>query len=350
VDVLLHISCTGLTREKIAHVLNMAKSSGIQNILALRGDPPKGKRCWDVNDVSGGECDRAIDLVKLIRELHGDYFSIGVAGHPEGHPSSVREKSGRVQEMMHLKEKMDAGADFIITQFFFDVSVFLEYVTTCRKTGIDAPIIPGIMPIQSYSSLVKMTEFCGISVPKSVHDRLCSIQHDDEAVKKVGCEIATEMCQTILSASQDGANNGLDLEVDGFHYYTLNLERSTTRILIDLGAADAQSFSRSASPTFLFAVDGEHQHQQPGAKQDRKERSESIFEHVTSSTSLRVLPWKPSTMENRSKEAVRPINWSNRPHSYVMRTDDWDEVRYIQVYKAGYFSCTTFTSQIIWTP
>jgi methylenetetrahydrofolate reductase (NADPH) len=319
VDVLLHISCTGLTREKIAQVLQMAKSSGIRNILALRGDPPRGKRSWNVNDVSGGECDRAIDLVKLIREIHGEYFCIGVAGHPEGHPSSMAGEEGREVELRHLKEKMDAGADFIITQFFYDVHVFMEYVMQCRKVDINAPILPGIMPIQSYSSLIKMTQFCGISVPESVHERLHCIQHDDEAVKKVGCEIATEMCQTILSNSQE-----IGSDVDGFHFYTLNLERSTTRILIELDAVDTQTFSRSASPTFLNAEDGEQQ-QPENMKQPRSEIGDSISEKVTSTR--RLLPWKPSTMENRSKEAVRPINWSNRPHSYVMRTDDWDEVR-----------------------
>ena len=307
----------------------MAKRSGIHNILALRGDPPRGKRRWDVNDVSGGECDRAIDLVKLIRELHGDYFCVGVAGHPEGHPSSLGGEAGREEEMRHLKEKMDAGADFIITQFFYDVDVFLEYVSRCRTAGIDAPIIPGIMPIQSYSSLMKMTQFCDISVPKQIQERLRDIQHDDEAVKKVGCEIATEMCQTILNSSTH-AIDGLDLLVDGFHFYTLNLERSATQILVDLNVINTQSFSRSASPSFLYSNDNEKQQQSNVLEQLKRERGGSISEKITSTR--RQLPWKPSAMENRSKEAVRPINWSNRPHSYVMRTDDWDEVR-----------CTCFT-------
>jgi len=302
----------------------MAKSSGIRNILALRGDPPRGKRSWNVGDVSGGECDRAIDLVKLIRELHGDYFCVGVAGHPEGHPSSKEGDTGRDEEMKHLRDKMDAGADFIITQFFYNVDVFLEYVIRCRKAGIDAPIIPGIMPIQSHSNLMKMTSFCGISVPNSVHKRLDEIKHNDEAVKTVGCEIATEMCQTILAKSQQNNADGLDLHVDGFHFYTLNLERSTTKILVGLDAADAQTFTRSGStsPTFLYP-DGEQQSQPERKLNGRKERGASISEKVA--PARRQLPWKPSTMENRSKEAVRPINWSNRPHSYLMRTDDWDE-------------------------
>lgn len=316
VDVLLHLSCTGLSREQIANVLSMAKSSGVHNILALRGDPPRGKRAWNVGDVSGGECERAIDLVKLIRKLHGSYFCIGVAGHPEGHPSSPNTEQGREDEMRHLKEKMDTGADFIITQFFYDVEIFLEYVRRCRNAGITAPIIPGIMPIQSYSSLMKMTSFCGISVPSDVQSRLEKIQDDDEAVKKAGCEIATEMCQSILCGNKEAG-------ALGFHFYTLNLERSTTQILVGLDARDDRVASRSTSPAFIY-LGGDLQ-QSTTDSYPRRERGESITEKVTSKR--RLLPWKPSTMENRSKEAVRPINWSNRPHSYVMRTDDWDEVR-----------------------
>ena len=339
VDVLLHLSCTGLTREQIAHVLNMAKSSGVRNILALRGDPPQGKRTWLEGDISGGECDRAIDLVKLIRKLHGDYFGIGVAGHPEGHPSSAKGEDGNIIEMQHLKDKLDAGADFIITQFFYDVNVFLDYVQRCRKSSIACPIIPGIMPIQSYSSLLKMTQFCGISVPSSVLERLRSVRHDDEAVKRIGCEIATEMCSTILTSHLRGKDSGVDLYVDGFHFYTLNLERSTTQILANLGAVGVlseagSSISREKQSDqiigdFAHDVDdalatAESNHECNGAALGR-ERNYSISEQARSTR--RALPWKPSAMENRSKEAVRPINWSNRPVSYIMRTDDWDEVR-----------------------
>lgn len=320
VDVLLHLSCTGLSRERIAQVLNMAKSSGIRNILALRGDSPHGT--WKEGDVSGGECDRAIDLVKLIRQLHGDYFSIGVAGHPEGHASSPKGNSGRDVEMQHLKEKILAGADFVMTQFFYDVDVFLDFVRRCKEVGIDCPIIAGVMPVQSYSSLVKMTEFCGISVPLSVLDRLESVKDDDEEVKTAGWELATEMCRTILTSAENE-----DFQVEGFHFYTLNLERSTTRILAALGAVEVlESSSQASSST---KVD-QNQDRRPVKQCDTKDvttnvrqRKESISERSTSTR--RVLPWKPSAMDRRLKEDVRPINWSNRPRSYVLRTDDWDD-------------------------
>jgi methylenetetrahydrofolate reductase (NADPH) len=308
----------------------MAKSSGVRNILALRGDPPHPKKSWNEGDVSGGECDRAIDLVKFIRKLHGDYFGIGVAGHPEGHPSSNIGDDGTL-EMKHLKEKVDAGADFIITQFFYDVDVFLEYVKKCRRIGIKCPIIPGIMPIQSYSSLLKMTQFCAISVPSAVIERLERVRHDDEAVKKIGCEIASEMCHRILTETSAslGHNNDDDCRVHGFHFYTLNLERSTTRILASLGALDfldnPNQSSADAEAATAADTEAKTAYETNGEDQivTRRERQESISEKARSSR--RVLPWKPSAMENRSKEDVRPINWSNRPKSYVMRTDDWDE-------------------------
>jgi methylenetetrahydrofolate reductase (NADPH) len=235
--------------------------------------------------------------------------------------------------MQHLKDKLDAGADFIITQFFYDVDVFLDYVKRCRRIGITCPIIPGIMPIQSYSSLLKMTSFCNISVPNSVLERLETVRHDDEAVKKIGCEIAAEMCRRILveTSSLSSSSSALEYNIDddcsvhGFHFYTLNLERSTTRILASLGALDIDSPTSAASsqenntdPTTSSELNNEQD--QTIA---RRERNESISEKARSTK--RVLPWKPSAMENRSKEDVRPIHWSNRPKSYVMRTDDWDE-------------------------
>jgi methylenetetrahydrofolate reductase (NADPH) len=293
VDVLMHLSCTGMNREQISNILQQAKSCGVHNILALRGDPPKGKRSWDVGDVSGGECQRAIDLVRLIRSLHGDYFGIAVAGHPEGHPSSTSME----EEMEHLKAKIDAGADFIITQFFYDTDVFLQFVRRCRQAGISCPILPGIMPIQSFSSFMRMTTYCGISVPSAVMERLEEVKGDDEAVKDIGCDIAIEMCRRILTS--DGG-------VDGVHFYTLNLERSVTKILMGIGVIDI--IAPSTDPTLEQSL-----------------LSSSPSTETLRATTGRQLPWRPSAMKQRSMEEVRPINWANRPTSYVMRTEDWDE-------------------------
>eukprot|EP00559_Dactyliosolen_fragilissimus_P001733 CAMPEP_0184860762 /NCGR_PEP_ID=MMETSP0580-20130426/5583_1 /TAXON_ID=1118495 /ORGANISM="Dactyliosolen fragilissimus" /LENGTH=683 /DNA_ID=CAMNT_0027357979 /DNA_START=17 /DNA_END=2065 /DNA_ORIENTATION=+ len=318
IDVLLHLTCTGVTRELLANTLDQAKACGVRNILALRGDPPRGKRSWKKGDVSGGECDRAVDLVRLIRDLHGDYFGIAVAGHPEGHPSSY----GLGEEISHLKEKMDAGADFILTQFFYDVNLFLEYVKLCRRAGIDSPIIPGIMPIQSFSSFMRMTEFCNISVPPKVLHRLEQFKHDDEAIKKIGCEIASEMCRTILLKTEE------DGGVDGVHFYTLNLERSVTTILLSMGAFHIETPAHETQKNDAH----ESSHDDAGSHElsDSQKFVSQNFNndkttHFQSHRSQRLFPWRPSAMKARLNEDVRPINWANRPKSYVMRTEFWDE-------------------------
>ncbi|RYH26319.1 5,10-methylenetetrahydrofolate reductase [archaeon] len=138
VDVLMHLTCTQLSIDKLKRILAAAKEAGIQNVLALRGDPPKGSLAWE--PVSGG-CEHAIDLVKLIRKEYGDFFCIGVAGFPEGHPHS--KETNITQDILHLKEKVDAGADFVLTQFFYDPQIFLAYRDQCVSVGINVPIIPG---------------------------------------------------------------------------------------------------------------------------------------------------------------------------------------------------------------
>jgi methylenetetrahydrofolate reductase (NADPH) len=290
VDVLLHVAAQGTTHAQLRQILGQAKASGIHNLLLLRGDPPRGKRAWDPGDVSGGDCERAVDLVRWVKAQHGDFFGIAVAGHPEGHPSSASPD----EELLHLREKLEAGADFIVTQFFYNVNLFLDYVRRCRAAGITCPILPGIMPIQNYQTLLRMTRYCQISVPPSVLERLEPIQNDDDAVKEAGIAIAGEMCRRILKEAPG---------VDGIHFYTLNLERSVTKILLDMGAL-------VATPVGSWAGAGD----------------DSAMEGSVVPRASRTLPWRPSTMEGRSEtEHVRPINWANRPKSYVMRTEQWDE-------------------------
>jgi methylenetetrahydrofolate reductase (NADPH) len=281
-DVLLHLTTTGMSRDQLASALQQAKMGGIHNILVLRGDPPRGKHSWARGDVSGGACDRAIDLVKLIRELHGNYFGIAVAGHPESHPSS----NSLEEELKHLKQKLGAGADFIITQFFYDTDAFLDFVKRCREYGITCPIMPGIMPIQSFSSFVRMTQYCGVKVPTSVMERLEPVRHDDEAIKEIGCDIAAGMCRRILAES----------DVDGVHFYTLNLERSVTRILMNMGAIDFvrpnnnDEQVKSSETNSSVGTSSHH--------------SDAVADDVRP-TSERQLPWRPSAMAQRSKEEVR---------------------------------------------
>lgn len=222
VDVLMHLTCTNLKIDEIKAILNTAKEMGIQNILALRGDPAKGSIAWEP---CAGGCENATDLVRLIRKEFGDYFCIGIAGFPEGHPTSGL---GVDRDIEFLKDKVDAGADFILTQFFYDSKVFLDYKKKCEEANIQIPIIPGMMPIQSFSSFHKMTSFCKTKVPDRVWVDLAPIRDDDEQVKMYGVRLCTEMCKEL-------GKHG----VKGFHFYTLNLEKSVTLVLNELGVQDS---------------------------------------------------------------------------------------------------------------
>ncbi|KAF9122839.1 hypothetical protein BGX30_001756, partial [Mortierella sp. GBA39] len=164
-ETCMHLTCTNMPMEKIDAALKAAKACGNQNILALRGDPPRGQDQW----VS---CDNgfayASDLVAYIRQQYGDYFSIGVAGYPEGHLDST----DREEDFKWLKYKVDQGADFIVTQLFYDTGLFLDWVKECRTRGITVPIVPGIMPIQSFGGFHRMTSLCKTFVPDHIKNAL----------------------------------------------------------------------------------------------------------------------------------------------------------------------------------
>lgn len=251
VDVNMHMTCTNQEASKVDVGLEGAKAGMIRNICALRGDPPKGQDKWEA--VEGGfEC--ALDLVKHIRSEHGDYFGISVAGYPEGHPDTIlpvadlnRELSETekirvmvdedgnervcsdekyASEIAYLKAKIDAGGEVILTQLFYDTQVFLQFVRDCRAAGIEAPILPGIMPIQGYGGFKRMTGFCSTRVPLAVKEALEGIKDNESEVKAYGIELAATMCKEILDS---------DLGINGLHFYTLNLEKSVFGILAKLG-------------------------------------------------------------------------------------------------------------------
>jgi methylenetetrahydrofolate reductase (NADPH) len=253
-DVNMHLTCTNMPAEKVEAGLNGAIAGNIRNICALRGDKADGDDQWKATE-GGFEC--ALDLIKHIREKHGDHFGITLAGYPEGHPDNIKpvEDLGReltdsektrlvVQpdgkqfvcsdedmtvELDYLKAKVDAGGDVILTQLFYDADVFLSWVTACRAHGINCPIVPGIMPIQAYGGFTRMTGFCRTRIPAAVREAMDAIQsdtqEDKEAVKAYGITLATEMCQRILAES----------DCKGLHFYTLNLEKSVLAILGNLG-------------------------------------------------------------------------------------------------------------------
>lgn len=222
----MHLTCTNMPVEKLEAALQQCKQAGIRNILALRGDPPHGEEKF--TQVEGGfSC--ALDLVKYIREKHGDYFGICVSGYPEAHPDQIVEdpeemKKKYWEDIEYLKKKVEAGADFIITQLFYDVDLFLKFVVDCKSAGITAPILPGIMPIMNYGGFKRMTSFCKTFVPEHVFDVLETIKDNDAAIKAYGISLGTQMCQRLL-----------DSGVPGVHMYTLNLDKSAVGILKNVG-------------------------------------------------------------------------------------------------------------------
>ncbi|KAF4722030.1 hypothetical protein FOZ62_021943 [Perkinsus olseni] len=262
-DVMMHLTCTDQPVKEIDEV-------GIRNILALRGDAPMHSSEWKACQ---GGFSHAVDLVRHIRGKYGDYFCIAVAGYPEGH----LEAESMEEDLAHLKEKVDAGADLIITQLFYDTEVFFNFVAAVRALGIQVPIFPGIMPIQSYSGFKKMTEFCKTKVPRAIADQLEQVKGDDQKVKDLGVEICVAMCSQIMSYGVDHCHSS-----GGLHFYTLNLESSVSRII---------------------------------------ERLMMVDSHVAT----RALPWRPSKASSRQEENVRPIFWSNRQKSFIQRTSCWDE-------------------------
>jgi methylenetetrahydrofolate reductase (NADPH) len=184
-----------------------AYDSGCHNILALRGDPPRGATDW--TPIENG-FQYAIDLVRFIRKHYGDYFDIAVAGFPQGHEQST----SREDEMKYLREKIDAGASFIITQMFYDIDIFLNWVREVRAVGITVPIVPGIMPIQNWNHFKRVTDWSHTIVPQRFWDSLNPIKDDDDEVRKVGTKLVAEMCQQILDSG---------LGIYGLHFYTASV-------------------------------------------------------------------------------------------------------------------------------
>ena len=214
-----HLTCVNSTAAQLADVLAEAKSRGIKNILALRGDPPGGT--GDFKKADGG-FEFSYELVAFVRRTGG--FSIGTAGFPEGHMAC---KEGKYADWQHLKNKIDAGADFVLTQLFFDNADFLEFWNHLRnKLGVTIPICPGIIPILSAAQIKRFTTMCGARIPAPLQQRLHELENSDEAATAFGIEYATQQCAELLKAG-----------VPGLHFYTLNKAHSTTQILKNLGLA-----------------------------------------------------------------------------------------------------------------
>jgi methylenetetrahydrofolate reductase (NADPH) len=215
---LAHLTCVHHTRDEVRALLEKIRALGCRNILALRGDPPDG---GEFKPTPGG-FQFTSQLVGFIRES-GD-FSIGVAGFPEGH---IACKEGKQADWRHLKEKVDAGADFVLTQLFFDNADYFEFRDYVAGTlGVRVPLVPGIIPILSTAQITRFTRLCGAKIPLPLRSRLDELVGNDEAVAEFGIEYATRQCEELLRAG-----------APGLHFYTLNKSRSTVQVLKNLGLA-----------------------------------------------------------------------------------------------------------------
>jgi methylenetetrahydrofolate reductase (NADPH) len=211
---LAHLTCVSHTREQVGELLQKIKAIGCQNILALRGDPPGGGEFT----VTPGGFEYSSQLVKFIREQDG--FSIGCAGFPEGH---IACKQGKQADWQRLKEKVEAGADFVITQLFFDNADYFEFRDHLTKLGVKVPLVPGVISILSVPAIKKFTQMCGAKIPAALGAKLDAIGSDDAAAAEFGIEYATQQCEALLKAG-----------APGLHFYTLNKAASTVRVLQNL--------------------------------------------------------------------------------------------------------------------
>jgi methylenetetrahydrofolate reductase (NADPH) len=205
-----HLTCAGHTRAELVEIVGRYRDAGVENVLALGGDPPQ-----DLG-LPPGELAHAIDLVRLLREV-GD-FSVGVAAHPEPHPRSPSRESDR----RYTAEKL-AVADFAVTQFFFEPHHYFELVESLRARGVDKPVVPGIMPVETMKGIKRMTELQGSEFPRWFAEKLEPYESDPETVRRIGIEEATKLCQALL----DGGAPGL-------HFYTLNRSTATREIYENL--------------------------------------------------------------------------------------------------------------------
>ncbi|PYH95994.1 methylenetetrahydrofolate reduct [Aspergillus ellipticus CBS 707.79] len=265
-ETCMHLTCTDMALSKVDDALRAAYKAGCTNILALRGDPPRDKEVWEATD---GGFRYAKDLVHYIRAKYGNHFDIGVGGYPEG-----ADDNPDVDLLIdHLKEKVDAGASFVITQMFYDSDNFIAWVKKCRDKGVNVPIIPGIMPIQTYAAFIRRSDWTKTRIPPDWLEALEPVKNDDAAVRDIGKRLVADMCRKLIASG-----------INHLHFYTMNLAQSTQLVLDDLKLMPSEE-----TPI------------------------------------QRALPWRPSLGLNRREEDVRPIFWRNRNSSYIARTQTWDE-------------------------
>ena len=208
-DAAPHLSCIGSTRDNMANILQDLKRQGVCRIVALRGDLPSGMG-------GTGELHYASDLVAFIREETGDHFHIEVAAYPEYHPQA----RSPADDLKHFVNKMNAGANSAITQYFYNADAYETFINAARAAGITAPIVPGIMPITNYSQLARFSDVCGAELPRWVRLKLASFGDDKASIIAFGQDVVTQLCSRLI-----------DLGAPALHFYTLNQAKPSLAVI-----------------------------------------------------------------------------------------------------------------------
>lgn len=213
-DTAPHLSCIGQSRDEILELVQDYKEKGVTRIVALRGDLPSGM------GYAQSEVKYADELVALIRRETGDHFHLEVAAYPENHPQSLSFDD----DIAHFKRKIDAGADTGITQYFYNADAYGYYMDALRRSGCEAPVYPGIMPILNVANLFRFSDTCGADIPRWLRGRLTDLRDDETAVKAFGEEVVTRLCERLLA-----------MGAPGLHFYTMNQATPVLRVLDNLG-------------------------------------------------------------------------------------------------------------------
>ena len=226
IEAMAHFTCVGATKEELRETLSEIEAAGVENVLALRGDPPAGEEEWTATP---GGLLYSTELIELLGEHFG--FAVGAAAFPEVHPEAKSPES----DLAFLKEKQDAGAQFFITQLFFDNEHYFGFIARAREAGITVPIIPGVMPVTSVRNIKRITELCKSEIPEDFERELDAREDDDAAVQDLGVAYATLQCVDLLARG-----------APGIHFYTLNRSPATRAILAALRAA--KPWTRATQP------------------------------------------------------------------------------------------------------
>jgi methylenetetrahydrofolate reductase (NADPH) len=208
-----HLSCIGSTKARVREILERYRAAGIHRIVALRGDLPSGM-------AEPGELRHANELVEFIRQETGDWFRIEVAAYPEYHPQA----KSPLEDLLNFKRKAEAGANAAITQFFYNADAYEHFVADARAAGVTIPIIPGIMPVASFSKLSRFADTCGAEIPRWMRKQFESYGDDAASIRAYGLDVVTQLCERLIKAG-----------APGLHFYTLNQAGLTTEIVRRLG-------------------------------------------------------------------------------------------------------------------